>query len=185
MFGVPRNLQFVLDTLFNGLKRLEYRGYDSAGIAVELVDAYPLTHSAPNGRGHSRTGSLGSEDILHEENGAHAGAVPLICKEVGKVDQLERHTFETVARDSIELARLFKNQVAIAHTRWATHGPPSVVNSHPHVSDPECEFTVVHNGIITNYNLLKEFLVSQALGAGRRGDRYAHCQAHAAHMRAA
>ncbi len=85
--------------------------------------------------------------------------MPLICKEVGKVEQLEKHTYDTVARDNIELKREFKNQVAISHTRWATHGVPSAVNSHPHVSDPECEFVVVHNGIITNYNILKDFLV--------------------------
>jgi predicted glutamine amidotransferase len=49
--------------------------------------------------------------------------------------------------------------VSIAHTRWATHGQPSTTNSHPHVSGPDCEFTVVHNGIITNYSLLRDFLV--------------------------
>ncbi len=55
---------------------------------------------------------------------------------------------------------LTRGQVGIAHTRWATHGPPSAVNSHPHVSDPSATFTVVHNGIITNYKMLKDFLVN-------------------------
>ncbi|KAJ9519758.1 hypothetical protein QJQ45_013440 [Haematococcus lacustris] len=152
-YGVKKDLQFVLDTLFNGLKRLEYRGYDSAGIAVELVDPWPLSSQVDGAHAPANGSSI------PEENGVHDSLTPLICKEVGKVEQLERLTFETIAQDAVELDREFHNQAAIAHTRWATHGVPSAVNSHPQVSDLDCEFTVVHNGIITNYKLLKEFLV--------------------------
>jgi glutamine---fructose-6-phosphate transaminase (isomerizing) len=54
---------------------------------------------------------------------------------------------------------MLDNHVGVAHTRWATHGPPSDVNSHPHVSDPSHAFVVVHNGIVTNCDALRASLV--------------------------
>jgi glutamine---fructose-6-phosphate transaminase (isomerizing) len=89
----------VLDTLFNGLKRLEYRGYDSAGIAVELVDTYA-----------NRRSDEGSEDSIPEENGSYAGSVPLICKEVGKVGKWPPWCMATVVLSS-ELTCLIYNRL--------------------------------------------------------------------------
>lgn len=103
----------VTDILIEGLKRLEYRGYDSAGLAL-----------------------LNNQKILRE-------------RRVGKVANLA----EAVSEQHLT------GHIGIAHTRWATHGKPTENNAHPHVSG---NVAVVHNGIIENYQELKDDL--QALG---------------------
>ena len=100
--------------LINGLLCLEYRGYDSAGIAVI-------------------------------ENGKIA-----VMKDKGRVSNLE----------AIDGLNDLTSTIGIAHTRWATHGKPAKENAHPHL-DNSGEFAVVHNGIIENYQELREFLLSK------------------------
>lgn len=105
------------DIIIKGLKRLEYRGYDSAGIAL-------------------LNGGLN------------------IYKKKGKVSELEQYL----------KGKSLNSHIGIGHTRWATHGEPNDVNAHPHYSSTK-SLAIIHNGIIENYNALKQELI-------RKGHRF-------------
>ncbi|NXG45138.1 GFPT1 aminotransferase, partial [Psilopogon haemacephalus] len=130
-YHVPRTRREILETLIKGLQRLEYRGYDSAGVGVD-----------------------GGNDKDWEAN---ACKIHLI-KQKGKVKALDE---EVHKQQDMDLDLEFDVHLGIAHTRWATHGEPSPVNSHPQRSDKNNEFIVIHNGIITNYKDLRKFLESK------------------------
>lgn len=116
--------------LIDGLKKLEYRGYDSAGVAL-VKDQGELN----------------------------------VYKTTGKVANLE----------TLVDGKDIEGHAGIAHTRWATHGEPSVKNAHPHVS-MDGNIAIVHNGIIENYQVLKQQLVDRGYKFNSTTDTEVLCQ---------
>ncbi|MBO5021650.1 MAG: glutamine--fructose-6-phosphate transaminase (isomerizing) [Clostridia bacterium] len=104
----------AIDFLLEGLEKLEYRGYDSAGISVLKENRFQT------------------------------------YKTVKRIESLSK---------DIKKDKMLNGATGIGHTRWATHGAPSLINSHPHLSSDE-KFAVVHNGIIENYAELKRELLA-------------------------
>ena len=128
----------TIEILLEGLKQLQNRGYDSAGVATFSYETSAL-------------GSIEDGEIEHEVSNK-----PNYSFNVNKFASNDKES--AIEKLEENKSNHLNALLGIAHTRWATHGPKTDINSHPHISTYG-HFCLVHNGIIENYKEIKDMLI--------------------------
>ena len=158
-YGAPRSRKYLCDILVNGLHRLEYRGYDSAGFSVDGVDGTPEIYRVKGNV--DELDKLAKKEALEDPDHTYDNHVGIAHTRWSTHGMLTLY-FLTIAKEKKEKKNILlreKKKKKLCLLTFFLSGEPAVRNSHPHSSDPSNQFVVVHNGIISNYASIKTFLV--------------------------